>query len=75
MLAKYANSCTKVALFPGPFTPFLMSGKVPGNIRNQNCCKLLQEKVRHQSDCTIFCACDKTSYWQVMHHGVSLTEP
>ena len=46
-----------------PFT----CGKGPGNICDQNHCKLLQEKVQHQSDCTI-CAQDKTSLW---HHGPS----
>ena len=48
------------SLVPRPLPPFT-SGRGPGNIRDQNRCKLPQEKVRHQSDCSI-CARDKTSH-------------
>ena len=53
------HTCLDLASSPGP-SPFT-SGRGPGNICDQNCCKLLQEEVQHQSDCSIFSR-DKTSH-------------
>ena len=63
--------CTihRPALSPSP-SPFLRAGEglVTFMIKTvASCC-------RKNADCTI-CACDKTSHWQVMRHGLSLTKP